>query len=258
MQCQACGLVFFEDRFTDDELAKLYKGYRGADYARTRNKHEPWYTQAVNAALGSEAEIQGRREVYGRTVKEYGGPIIDSVLDYGGDRGQLMQGGPGRSHYVYDISSIEPEPGVTALDGAALAGLCFDLVLLCEVLEHVPAPFETLSAAMELVRPGGLLYVTVPNQEFLFKDIPRGAWYRHYLDGMLKRWWLTLVLDFWSTAVRVKFRRVPPLGFVKLHEHINFFDRNSLNGMLVRTGLEVLLCEAVEEGRGLVALCRKP
>jgi SAM-dependent methyltransferase len=257
MQCETCGLMFFEDRFTDYELACLYKDYRGADYVRARNKHEPWYTQAVNEALGGEANIRERREVYGRIVKKYGGMTVDSVLDYGGDRGQMMRDGPGQTHYVYDISGVEAEPGVIALDSIAMAGRCFDLVLLCEVLEHVPAPFDTLLTGASLVRPGGLLYVTVPNQEFLFKDIPGGAWYRNYLVGMLKVRWLTLALDFWSTAAKVKFHRIPPFGFVKLHEHINFFDQESLKKMLMRSNLEVLSCEDVGPRQGLAALCRK-
>jgi hypothetical protein len=102
-----------------------------------------------------------------------------------------------------------------------------------------------------------MLYITVPNREFPLADIPTGGWYPAYLRLVLRNRWATLAVDFWSTAVRVKFGRVPPLGFVKMHEHINFFDPACLRTMMRRSGLDVLACEPYGDGRGLVALCRR-
>ncbi len=259
-RCRGCGLGFFEDRFDDDEAARLYADYRSEDYYRLRHYWEPWYTRAFNAGLGGEAEMDGRREVYHRILDRHApAAVVDTVLDYGGDRGQLMTGGPGREHYVFDISGVEPEPGVIPIDGAAALGdRTFDLVLLCEVLEHVPDPVRTLADVTAHVRPGGLLYVTVPNREFPPADIPTGVWYTAWLRLVLRHRWTTLAVDFWSTGVRVKFGRVPPLGFVKLHEHINFFAPAALDVLLRRAGLDLLACEPYGDGRGLVALCRRP
>jgi SAM-dependent methyltransferase len=139
---------------------------------------------------------------------------------------------------------------------AALVGRTFDLVLLCEVLEHLSDPSGTLVGVAAHVRPGGLLYVTVPNREFPLGDIPAGGWYPAYLQLILRNRWTTLAADFWSTGVRAKLGRVPPLGFVKMHEHINFFDPASLSVMLRRAQLDVLACEPYGKG-GLVALGRR-
>jgi SAM-dependent methyltransferase len=256
-QCRTCGLIFFEDRFDSQETAKLYADYRGETYYRARHHWEPWYTRAFNCGLGGTEEMMNRRQAYAETLNSHGGGMeIDTVLDYGGDRGQLMAGGPGRSHFVYDISGVEPEAGVTGLDAASLAGRTFDLILLCEVLEHVSNPMRVLEDVVSHIGPGGLFYVTVPNQEFPLTDIPTGAWYRRYLRGILKRRWAILLVDFLSTGFRVKFRRVPPLGFVKLHEHINFFVPDSLAIALRRAGLAVLTCEPSRDGKGVVAMCQ--
>ena len=52
-----------------------------------------------------------RRRVYADTIQEYApGEVVDTVLDYGGDR-ELMLGGPGRKHHVFDISGVEVEFG---------------------------------------------------------------------------------------------------------------------------------------------------
>jgi len=259
-QCRGCGLIFFEERFEDREAARLYANYRGEEYCRERRHWEPWYTRAFNASLGGAAEMVARRGVYhGILASHAPDTLVDTVLDYGGDRGQLMLGGPGRSHFVYDISGAEPEPEVVRIPAAtALDGRTFDLVLLCEVLEHLSAPLPVLAEVVSHVRPGGLLYVTVPNREFSLADLPTGAWYAAWLRMILCNRIITITADFWSSGVLAKFGHVPPLGFVKLHEHINFFDPASLSAILRRAGLEVLACEPYGSESGLVALGRRP
>ena len=259
-QCRVCGLAFFEDRFDESEAAALYADYRSKAYYEIRHQWEPWYTRSFNRELGGAKEIAFRRDVYCRIIRDHvEEQRIERVLDYGGDRGQLMTGGPGKAHFVFDISGVDPEPGVARIpDATTLADQTFDLVLLCEVLEHLSDPVSGVENVLRHVAPGGLLYITIPNREFRVSDIPAGSWYRRYLSLILKHWWSTLVVDFWSAAVRIKFARIPPLGFAKMHEHVTFFDARSLTMLLERVGLQVVTCESYRAGRGLAALCQKP
>ncbi len=64
-------------------------------------------------------------------------------------------------------------------------------------------------------------------------------------------------MDFWSTAVRIKFGFIPPLGFAKQHEHLNYFDAPSMATLVSKAGLEVLECSKVASSGAIVALCRK-
>jgi len=52
----------------------------------------------------------------------------------------------------------------------------FDLVTLFEVIEHVPNPAEFLRRAGEVVRPGGLVYLTTPNFASLDRFIAGKDW----------------------------------------------------------------------------------
>lgn len=257
--CKRCGFAFFEDRFDDTEMTALYAGYRDSDYVKTRHYWEPWYSAKFNSECGGEREMVERRRVYADTIQECApGEIIDTVLDYGGDRGQMMLGGPGRKHHVFDISGVEAEPGVVRIMGKSSLGVAtFDLVLLCEVLEHVSDPMQVLRDVQQHVRLGGLLYVTVPNREFSSRDIPAGPLYSAYLRLILKNRWATMLADFWSTGFRILFRRIPPFGFAKLHEHVSFFNSASLTELLRRAELTILSCRPYQRGRGLVALCRR-
>jgi SAM-dependent methyltransferase len=52
---------------------------------------------------------------------------------------------------------------------------CFDAVTLWDALEHIPNPGETMAEVYRVCRPGGRVYVYVPNF---------GSWYaRHYHDN---------------------------------------------------------------------------
>lgn len=39
----------------------------------------------------------------------------------------------------------------------------YDVVMCTSVLEHIPHPIETLKEALLVTRPGGIVYMTVPN-----------------------------------------------------------------------------------------------
>jgi SAM-dependent methyltransferase len=59
--------------------------------------------------------------------------------------------------YVFDHFNIESEPFPYA-DGD------FDLVLFCEILEHLPSdPIHTLAEIHRVLKPGGVLLLTTPN-----------------------------------------------------------------------------------------------
>jgi len=45
LKCDACELLFLDIRFDDDEMNRLYSGYRESDYNRMREKYEPGYTE---------------------------------------------------------------------------------------------------------------------------------------------------------------------------------------------------------------------
>lgn len=257
--CRACGLMFYAKRYEAPEIQRLYQGYREAGYFAARHRAEPWYTQKFNDDIGGEAGMAPRRAVYQATVAAHADAAsIATVLDYAGDRGQMMEGGPGRQHFVFDISGVPPVDGVTGIaDETSLEGRTFDLVLLCGVVEHFSEPLRQVEETAKYVKPGGLLYIEVPDERFSIERIPTGAWYRGYLRWIARSPQALLAMDFWSTAIRVKFGFIPPLGFAKQHEHLNYFDAPSMAKLASKAGLEVISCTKEVSSAAIVALCRK-
>lgn len=265
LECDDCGLRYFEHRLDDSEIARLYGGYRGHRYYSERHHHEPWYTRRANDAIGGDPGIlSARRDTAGRFLRKHldVGSFVD-VLDFGGDRGQFLPEGIGTDRFVYDLSDAPPVPGVTRIDETAMRHRTFDLVLLSHVLEHCSEPRAVLRDVRSLLgSPNSVLYVELPYERARLEWLGRGRLYTSYLDVIRRRRRLLTALDFYSTAFRVKLGRVPPLGFVKLHEHLNFFHERSLRELLGESGFDVVACETVAPDAGmgppeyLVALAR--
>jgi hypothetical protein len=97
----------------------------------------------------------------------------------------------------------------------------------------------------------GLIYVEVPLERPWMGFVGRGAATEAYLDLLRTNDLFLRLVDFYSSAFRIKAGFLPPLGFSKLHEHINFFSAESLPLAVERSGFTVLnLAPVSAMGRG--------
>ncbi len=92
----------------------------------------------------------------------------------------------------------------------------FDVVMLCDVLEHMRRPTDLLDEACRLVAPGGRLVISVPNVAHVDVRamLALGEW-RYQDDGVLDR------------------------------THLRWFTRRSLHAMLTDAGLTAVSIERV-------------
>ena len=203
LQCQACGLLFLNYRFTDAQLAAIYRGYRDDDYNRERERFEPGY-----ATTGASVFLQ--RNPYIAGIEEWLEPHLGDhpvVLDWGGGDGTNSPFLGRATVYVHDIS------GVALVDGALPASLRSesvpipDLVTCSNVLEHVPSPMAVLNEILPVMGAGTLLYLEVPHEVLI-----------HEHPGSLG---------------------LAPLK-LHWHEHINFFTPDSLAKLVANAGLSVV------------------
>lgn len=253
-ECGACGHRFFDLRLDDAEMGRLYGGYRGAEYFRLRHFWEPWYSRAVNDGIGHDAAGIEARRAYVRDFVKAAGPF-DSVLDYGGDAGQFIPPDLAPRKFVFEVSDQPPAEGVERLTDKAALRRPFDLVMACHVLEHLAQPSAFLAQLRaELGPQRGHFYAEVPLERpriLKLRSRPRNGAMR-----MPRPLWLAL--DFASTAARIKLGVVPPLGVIKLHEHLSFFSAKSLRTLFERAGFSVLSCEEakISAASGLSAVVK--
>lgn len=198
--CHACGMLFLDMRFDDEEMAALYAGYRGPDYTATRARYEPSYPARNALLLDGHAHLP---EIERLIAPHLSGP--PRVLDWGGDTGRNTPfRGRTALHHVHDISGEPVIEGAHAVTAAEARAGTYDLVVSSHVLEHLPDPRAALRDLAAAMRPGTLLYVELPHEDAI-RLHPRPA------DRLAhKRHW---------------------------HEHVNFFSESALDRLLEAAGL---------------------
>lgn len=149
--CESCNFYFSLHRFNDNEIQRLYKGYRNETYNRMRKQCEPAY----NEQLYTVDYIRGRKEFINMLINRHVSNL-QSILDYGGDDGSYIPNVPIK--FVYDLSGVEPAPGVFKYSLDCQED--FDLVMNCQVLEHVSDINKLISDLKILTKK--YLYIEVP------------------------------------------------------------------------------------------------
>jgi SAM-dependent methyltransferase len=243
LECSDCSFRFFNVRLTPDEVDRLYSEYRGERYFAQRHRWEFWYSRKVNSGIsGDPKEIADRVAALEKlALPHVDQQAVGTVLDYGGDRGQFIPKSLGESKYVFEMSNAVPVDGVTRIaTREELQGRQFDFVMILCVLEHCSDPANVLDQVRSCLHPGSLLCVTVPYERYGVRFAGKSRLYRSYLNALLRFPSLLFAADFYSSAARIRLGFVPPLGFAKCHEHLNYFNRKSMAALLERTGFEII------------------
>lgn len=214
IQCQECNYIATVFRFNDEQMQRYYHEYMNeasdrnrqtGDYIfhRCRNEGTGWYQLAL--AYQKPDYIQVRKQAVIRSIADYTDVFsITSVLDYGGDLGQYIpdEFETCRRHVV----EIETRNLVNGVTGVQTPADCdpVDLVMCCHTLEHVSYPNDLMLDMVQYLKPGGMLYLEVPNE-------------MSYVEESCNK----------QTPMRI-------------HEHINIFTPDSLRAILERNEIKPL------------------
>ena len=164
-RCRVCRLIFTRTPVRDSQ----------SHYAVSRATIETKYGRILGGA-----ELHPRTPNY--TEHLYLLEAITegrSLLDVGTHCGFFLDAARRRG---WRVSGVEPSPVTSAiarerfgldvrtgtLDGVALPPANFDVVTLVDVFEHIGAPRAVLRRCGALLRPGGRLFIKVPNARYAF------------------------------------------------------------------------------------------
>jgi SAM-dependent methyltransferase len=114
----------------------------------------------------------------------------------------------GRQHL-----GVEGRHGV--LEEVHFASDYFDAITMSSILEHLYGPYETLCEVRRILRPGGLLWFDVPNEDGLYMRVGN-----LYMKCLGRDWCVNLAPTF------------PPY-------HVQGFTPASLRALLVRVGFDI-------------------
>ncbi|HEX4086555.1 MAG TPA: class I SAM-dependent methyltransferase [Chthoniobacteraceae bacterium] len=203
VQCQSCKVYFRNPRPTQDEIRRSYDvGSNYAEWQKDDSKRDMMWRRRL--ALLTDFKPSGRLLDVGAgdgyfldRAKEagfetYGTELSETGAEYARQRGhQLLLG---------QIKDVD------------FKGLKFDVITLWHVLEHLPNPGEALSIISNLLRPGGIFGLAVPNED--------NHLFRHRIG--LKKQANPLGLLTWSKEI-----------------HLTHFQPSTLKGALAAHGFKV-------------------
>lgn len=165
LKCWSCGHVFVDGYFTSPALTVLLSGAHenqlpGYDVEQQRLL----WSQVLDAVGGLRASLGGRWLDVGfgsgalmTTAAEYGYEVAGIDL-----REQTVQR---MRELGFDAQTVELEH---------YRAEPFDVISMMDVLEHMPFPKRALDRAHALLRPAGLLVLSMPNSEsFIWEELTR-------------------------------------------------------------------------------------
>lgn len=229
--CEHCSFIQTSIPFHEDDLKRLYLDYRSPAYCQQRVHYEPEFAAIAEQVGYDPAEIRVRTSALNAFLRHHlptNGPL--TILDYGGSDGRFIPDIPG-SKFVYDISNLDPLPGVTRIQSESEL-VTYSLVLLAHVVEHVAHPLHLLQKLREYVRPGGYLYIETPQET--------------------------------TDEQRAKLRNGRARFDLGIHEHVNYYCVQAVAALLEAAGFSLIATECTHVDAGwakalhIRALGRKP
>lgn len=206
IDCQICGYKHATPIPTEKELDEIYRHEYYSDEKPLYIEHFKQDLDWWNIAYSDRYDTFEARLPAGSR----------RLLDIGSGPGYFLKHGKDRG---WDVLGVEPSEraathsrslGLDIVEEFLDAELAkklgkFDAIHMSEVLEHIPQPAKLLRIAHELLNPGGIICVVVPNDYSPFQKALREA------QGF-EPWWVA-----------------PP-------HHLNYFDFDSIEQLLQKTG----------------------
>ena len=210
VKCKDCSFIFSSKIPTSSELDNVYNNYsRGSEITSL--------TKEKNRKLA-------------KTILSYN-PLINSCLDIACGEGNLLE--------AFSDLNIEPngtehesgkaqliEKGINFIDGEffPITDKRFDLIIFTEAIEHINDQNDFLKHAINLLNPGGLIYMTTPNVNSLEKRILRSGWGMFVYPEHLS-YYTPKTLNFLHTkhGFEKVFIRTENISVYRLVEYLNSF-----------------------------------
>lgn len=211
VRCAECEFALLNPQPTDDELAAIY----GSGYFLASESGRPDATFAFLKTRTAEGYLD--------LLTRYSGRCSGRLLEIGSGTGALLVAAARRGFDVtgLEFSASACEQAREALAAAGMTGevirgeveavadreAAYDVCVLADVIEHVRDPRRVIQTLYRLLRPGGVLFIATPT---------------------LDSWSARLMASRW-----IEFKP----------EHLSYFNRKTLEGLLFSEGFRQLAWE---------------
>ncbi len=169
VQCNHCGLVYSNPRWTSEELMDAYAAVEDETYQSEREGRELTFAKHLRHMENVVGAAAGRSLL---DVGAYTGVFVETAIANG-----------------WDAWGVEPSTwavaeahnhGLNLINGTLkapeLSNRSFDVVTMWDVIEHFDDPADELAAAYRLLKPGGWLVVHTMDIDSLVARVMGKRW----------------------------------------------------------------------------------
>lgn len=177
--CQFCSVISMDPMPTNVQLGEYYKDYIGArciDFRLKSGSRHPWLRKLFHLLSGDVDPRDFIHAPNGARILDYGCGNVGYLLDFG-RRGFNISGAEISSNVVAQCRDNKIDVRqVTNLSKIPFADEEFDIVYLMQVFEHLRDPNLFMKELYRVLKPGGLLYLSVPNIDSIWRKIFGSNW----------------------------------------------------------------------------------
>ncbi len=169
VQCNHCGFVYANPRWSDEELLDAYTAVEDDAYLKEREGRELTFSKHLQALEKQTGPANGR-----------------SLLDIGAYIGVFVETAVAAG---WDAWGVEPSAWAAAeaqrqglnvilgtQDAPELGGRQFDVITMWDVIEHVDDPSGEIAKAYKLLAPGGWLVLHTMDVDSLAARLMGSRW----------------------------------------------------------------------------------
>jgi 2-polyprenyl-3-methyl-5-hydroxy-6-metoxy-1,4-benzoquinol methylase len=193
VQCNACGMVYTNPRLTGTKITELYdadyfQGHgfdKSVDYVSDVKGHSTnrdsyslndWDLDWISSLLGRERKTRRLLEIGCGT-----GVFLDKARTHGFEVSGLELS-PFAAEFVRNMGiPVDTE----SIESANYAPESFDVIVMREVIEHLPHPLESLRTVHGWLKPGGVLFMATGNYDCPERKLRGADWFYFMPEGHL-------------------------------------------------------------------------
>lgn len=179
VKCNRCSLIYLNPRPVEAASGQFYHDAAYLPFASAKHEQAPIERLYV--------QLRRWNNRWKRRWLEKAYPQKGALLDIGCGTGEFMQE---MQNAGWKVRGVEKDPRAAAyamehlklnvfigsIDSIPAVDGTYDVITMWHVLEHLYEPHKALIRARDLLKPGGLLLIAVPNVESLDAKVYRNSW----------------------------------------------------------------------------------